>query len=144
MRRALACLFLLFAPPAFASDADDIKLLTYVRWADIGMPGSVARLRPAEIARLRRCDTWSMYFTPAGAGIDQIFVVGMTMGTTFPKVEVSHLAGETIFILFKDVSTKTSDTLHLSQDGNVLTQFSPPFRPHTYLRCPDTPEKKQR
>ena len=83
-----------------------------------------------------------MYFTPAGEGLNQIFVVGMTMETTFPRVEVSHLAGETIFILFKDASDKTSDTLHLSKDGDVLTQFSPPFRPHTYLRCVDAPEKR--
>ena len=138
MRRAFALTLLccVFCAPANADDSD-IKSLTYVRWNDIGVPGSIAQLKPADIAKLRRCDDWSMYFVPSGAGIEQIFVAGMTMGTDFPKVEVSHLAGETIFILFKDASTKTSDTLHLSKDGAVLTQFSPPFRPHTYVRCAD-------
>lgn len=142
MRRAVALVFLLsaFGTPALAADRD-ISSITYARWNDIGVPGGIAELKPAEIARLRRCDTWSMYFTPAGEGIDQIFVAGMTMETSFSRVEVSHLAGETIFILFRDASAKTSDTLHLSQDGQVLTQFSPPFRPHTYLRCPDAPKK---
>jgi hypothetical protein len=141
LRRALALVFcLVFCTPAAAAD-NDIKSITYARWNDIGLPGSIAQLKPAEIAKLRRCDTWSMYFTPAGDGIDQVFIVGMTMQTVFPKVLVSHLAGETIFILFKDDGTKTSDTLHLSQDGQMLTQFSPPFRPHTYVRCADAPGK---
>lgn len=139
MRRAVALISLSFmsCAPAFAADSD-IKSITYARWNDIGVPGGIAELKPAEIAKLRRCASWSMYFTPAGDGIDQIFVVGMSMETSFPKVDVSHLAGETIFILFKDDGAKTSDTLHLSRDGQVLTQFSPPFRPHTYLRCADT------
>ena len=130
--------FLLIAAVSAAisvASGDTISAITYARWNDIGVPGGIAQLKPAEIARLRRCETWSMYFTPAGEGLNQIFVVGMTMETTFPRVEVSHLAGETIFILFKDASDKTSDTLHLSQDGQVLTHFSPPFRLHTYLRC---------
>jgi hypothetical protein len=141
LRRTLALVFcLVLCTPAAAADSD-IKSITYVRWNDIGLPGSMAQLRPAEIAKLRRCDSWSMYFTPAGDGLDQVFVVGMTMQTQFPNVLVSHLDGETIFILFKDASGKTSDTLHLSQDGSVLTQFSPPFRPHTYVRCADAKQK---
>jgi hypothetical protein len=138
MRRALALVLFSFAAYTSAFGADsDIKSLTYVRWNDIGVPGSVASLKPAEIAKLRRCDSWTMYFTPSGDGVEQVFVVGMTMGTSFPQVQVSHLEGETTFILFKDGGSKTSDTLHLSKDGQVLTQFSPPFRPHTYLRCAD-------
>ncbi len=138
MRRALALVLsgLAFSASAVAADSD-IKSPIYVRWNDSGVPGSIARLKPADIAKLRRCDSWSMYFTPSGNGVEQIFVAGMTMGTTFPTVQVSHLSGETIFILFKDGSGKTSDTLHLSKAGEVLTQFSPPFRPHTYLRCID-------
>jgi hypothetical protein len=138
MRRApaLVLLSLALAAPAAAAGSD-IKSLIYKRWNDIGVPGSIAQLKPAEIARLRRCVTWSMYFTPAGEGLNQIFVVGMPMTNTFPKVLVSHLDGETIFVLVPPGTDKTHDTLHLSKDGTVLTQFSPPFRPHTYLRCPD-------
>ena len=130
----LALLIVFFMAPAFAQE-DAIKSISYARWIDIGPGRTVAQLKPAEIAELRRCKNWTMYFQPSGEGIAQTFVAGMTMSNGFSKVQVSHLAGETIFILSQKGSTRTTDTLHLSKDGNVLTQFSPPFRPHTYLRC---------
>lgn len=135
---AFASFFLALTAPACA-DEDAIKSIAYARWIDIGPGRSVAQLKPAEAAELRRCKTWTMYFQPAGDGIAQTFVAGMTMSDTYSKVQVSYLAGETIFILSQKGSSKTTDTLHLSKDGNVLTQVSPPFRPHTYLRC--APEK---
>ena len=135
---AVALFFLVLTAPACA-DEDAIKSIAYARWIDIGPGRSVAQLKPAEAAELRRCKTWTMYFQPAGHGIVQTFVAGMTMSDTYSKVQVSYLAGETIFILSQKGSSKTTDTLHLSKDGNVLTQVSPPFRPHTYLRC--APEK---
>ena len=137
---ALALFFLALTAPASADD-DAIKSIAYARWIDIGPGRSVAQLKPAEAAELRRCKTWTMYFQPAGDGIVQTFVAGMTMSDTYSKVQVSYLAGETIFILSQKGSSKTTDTLHLSKDGNVLTQVSPPFRPHTYLRCAAAPEK---
>ena len=137
---AFALLFLALTAPASA-DEDAIKSIAYARWIDIGPGRSVAQLKPAEAAELRRCKTWTMYFQPAGDGIVQTFVAGMTMSDTYSKVQVSYLAGETIFILSQKGSSKTTDTLHLSKDGNVLTQVSPPFRPHTYLRCAAAPEK---
>jgi len=82
-----------------------------------------------------------MYFVPAGEGIEQVFIVGMTMGTAYPKVLVSSLLGETIFVLVP-ADGRTHDTLHLSQDGQAMTQFSPPFRPHTFLRCAETSKTK--
>lgn len=136
MRRALA--LVLFAAacvaPAWAQE-DAIKSISYARWVDIGPGRTVAQLKPAEIAELRRCKNWTMYFAPSGDGITQTFVAGMTMSNSYSQVQVSLLAGETIFILSQKGSSKTRDTLHLSKDGNVLTQISPPFRPHTYLRC---------
>lgn len=137
---AFASFFLVLTAPASA-DEDAIKSIAYARWIDIGPGRSVAQLKPAEAAELRRCKTWTMYFQPAGDGIVQTFVAGMTMSDTYSKVQVSYLAGETIFILSQKGSSKTTDTLHLSKDGNVLTQVSPPFRPHTYLRCAAAPEK---
>ena len=131
---ALALTALIFATPAFAQD-DAIKSIAYVRWVDIGPGQSIAALKLADIAELRRCKTWTMYFQPSGDGIVQTFVAGMTMSNGYSKVQVSHLAGETIFILSQTGSNKTHDTLHLSKDGEVLTQISPPFQPHTYLRC---------
>ena len=137
---AFALFFLALTAPASA-DEDAIKSIAYARWIDIGPGRSVAQLKPAEADELRRCKTWTMYFQPAGDGIVQTFVAGMTMSDTYSKVQVSYLAGETIFILSQKGSSKTTDTLHLSKDGNVLTQVSPPFRPHTYLRCAAAPEK---
>jgi hypothetical protein len=137
---AVALFFLVLTAPACA-DEDAIKSIAYARWIDIGPGRSVAQLKPAEAAELRRCKTWTMYFQPAGDGMVQTFVAGMTMSDTYSKVQVSYLAGETIFILSQKGSSKTTDTLHLSKDGNVLTQVSPPFRPHTYLRCAAAPEK---
>jgi len=142
MTRAFALVFLavVLAAPAQAAE-EAIKGITYARWIDIGPGRSVAKLKPAEIAELRRCKTWTMYFQPSGAGLVQTFVAGMTMSTGYSKVQVSQLMGETIFILSQKGSSKTTDTLHLSKDGKVLTQMSPPFRPHTYLRCVEPPKK---
>ena len=136
MRRALALVLsaATVAAPACAKQ-DAIGSIAYARWVDIGPGRSMAQLKPAEIAELRRCKNWTMYFSPEGSGIVQTFVAGMTMSNGYSKVQVSHLAGETIFILSQKGSNKTHDTLHLSKDGQVLTQMSPPFRPHTYLRC---------
>ncbi|HEY2034282.1 MAG TPA: hypothetical protein VGH02_11405 [Rhizomicrobium sp.] len=137
---ALALIATVLAAPVCAQD-DAIKTIAYARWIDIGPGRSVAQLKPAEIAEQRRCENWTMYFQPSGEGIAQTFVAGMTMSNAYSKVQVSHLAGETIFILSQKGSSKTMDTLHLSKDGNVLTQISPPFRPHTYLRCAEAPKK---
>src|SRR5690348_9764021 len=135
---ALAIVACIVAPPAIAKTAA-IKSLTWVRWVDIGPGRTVAQLKPAEFAELRRCKSWTMYFVPAGSGIEQVFVAGMTMGTAYPKVLISEIAGETVFVLVQK-DGHTHDTLHLSRDGLVLIQFSPPFRPHTYLRCVDAPK----
>lgn len=120
------------------AQGEAIKSITYARWIDIGPEMTPAQLKPAEIAELRRCKTWTMYFQPSGDGITQTFVAGMTMSNSYSKVQVSRLAGETIFILSQNGSSKTTDTLHLSKNGDVLVQVSPPFRPHTYLRCAPT------
>jgi hypothetical protein len=138
---ALAVLAALLSSPACA-EQDAIKSIAYARWIDIGPGRSAAQLKPADIAELRRCKAWTMYFLPANDGIAQTFVAGMSMSNDYSKVQVSQLAGETIFILSQKGSSKTTDTLHLSKDGIVLTQISPPFRPHTYLRCVDQPAKK--
>jgi hypothetical protein len=137
---ALGLIAAVLAAPACAKE-DAIKSIAYVRWNDIGPGRSVSQLKPAEIAELRRCKNWTMYFQPAGDGIVQTFVAGMTMSNSFSKVQVSQVAGETIFILSQKGNSKTSDTLHLSKDGNVLTQVSPPFRPHVFLRCAQAPKK---
>jgi hypothetical protein len=136
MKRAFALVLLAaaFVAPACAQE-EAIEAITYVRWIDIGPGRTVAQLKPAEIAELRRCKTWTMYFQPSGSGIMQTFVAGMTMSNSYSQVQVSHLVGEAIFISSQKGSSKTRDTLHLSKDGTVLTQISPPFRPHTYLRC---------
>jgi hypothetical protein len=134
---ALALIVAALAAPACANDGA-IKSIVYARWIDIGPGRSVAQLKPAETAELRRCKNWTMYFQPSGEGIVQTFVAGMTMSNTYSRVQISQLAGETIFILSQKGSSKATDTLHLSKDGNVLTQISPPFRPHTYLRCEAT------
>lgn len=128
------------ASPALAA-GDSLVPITYARWIDIGPGRTVVQLKPAEVAELRRCKNWTMYFTPSGDGVTQTFVAGMTMSDSYSKVQVSHLAGETIFVLSQKGSSKTHDTLHLSKDGMVLTQISPPFRPHTYLRCAEAPRK---
>lgn len=136
MKRAIVLAFALVAAAAPACAQENaIKSISYARWIDIGPGRTVAQLKPAEIAELRRCKTWTMYFAPSGDGIMQTFVAGMTMSNSYSQVQVSQLAGETIFILSQKGSSKTRDTLHLSKGGNVLTQISPPFRPHTYLRC---------
>jgi hypothetical protein len=127
---------------AAQANGDAIKSISYARWVDIGPGRTVAQLKPAEISELRRCKTWTMYFRPFGDGIMQTFVAGMTMSNSYSKVQISHLAGETIFILSQKDSSKTRDTLHLSKDGTVLTQMSPPFRPHTYLRCSSDGKEK--
>ncbi|HEY7978719.1 MAG TPA: hypothetical protein VID67_11020 [Rhizomicrobium sp.] len=139
MKRAFALVFCvaIFAAPACATD-DAIKSIAYARWIDIGPGRTVAQLKPAEAAELRRCKSWTMYFQPVRDGVVQTFVAGMTMSNSYSKVLVSRVAGETIFILSQKGSGKTTDTLHLSKDGKVLTQISPPFRPHTYLRCAET------
>jgi hypothetical protein len=126
---------------AAQANGDAIKSISYARWIDIGPGRTVAQLKPAEIAELRRCKTWTMYFQPSGDGLMQTFVAGMTMSNRYPKVQVSQLAGETVFVLSPAGSKKPTDTLHLSKNGSVLTQMSPPFRPHTFLRCADAPEK---
>ena len=131
---ALALIAAASAAPACAKE-EATKSITYARWVDIGPGRTVAQLKPADIAELRRCKTWTMYFKPIDGGIMQTFVAGMTMSNSYSKVQVSHLAGEAIFILSQKGSSKTRDTLHLSKDGNVLTQISPPFRPHVFLRC---------
>ena len=131
---ALAVVAAICAAPACAQD-DAIKSIVYARWIDIGPGRTIAQLKPGEVAELRRCKNWTMYFQPSGEGIVQSFVAGMTMSNGYSQVQISHLAGETIFILSQKGSNKTHDTLHLSKDGQVLTQMSPPFRPHTYLRC---------
>ncbi|HEY8948545.1 MAG TPA: hypothetical protein VIM56_06645 [Rhizomicrobium sp.] len=136
MKRAVALvLFIAFLVGPACADESAIKSIVYARWIDIGPGRTAAQLKPAEIAELRRCKTWTMYFQPSGDGIMQTFVAGMTMSNNYSKVQVSQLAGETIFILSQKGRSKTHDTLHLSRDGTVLTQVSPPFRPHTYLRC---------
>lgn len=142
MKRAFVLVLALvaLAAPACAKD-NAIKSIAYARWIDIGPGRSVAQLKPAEAAELRRCKTWTMYFQPSGDGMVQTFVAGMTMSNSYSKVQVSQIAGETIFILSQKGSSKTTDTLHLSKDGNVLTQVSPPFRPHTFLRCAEAPKK---
>lgn len=137
---ALALCGYLFATPICAQE-DAIASIAYARWVDIGPGRSVAQLKPAEAAELRRCKTWTMYFQPSGEGIVQTFVAGMTMSNSYSKVQISRLAGETIFILSQEGSSKTRGTLHLSQDGNILTQVSPPFQPHTYVRCAEAPKK---
>jgi len=136
MRRAveLVLFIALLAGPACA-DESAIKSISYARWIDIGPGRTVAQLTPAQIVELRRCKNWTMYFRPFGDGIMQTFVAGMTMSNSYSKVQVSQLAGETIFILSQKGSSKTHDTLHLSRGGDVLTQVSPPFRPHVFLRC---------
>lgn len=142
MKRAfvLALVAAVLSAPAFAEESA-IKSIAYARWIDIGPGRTVAQLKPAEIAELRRCKSWTMYFKPSGGGLTQTFVAGMTMSNSYSKVQVSHLAGETIFILSQKGSNKTHDTLHLSKDGATLTQISPPFRPHVFLRCAE-PRKK--
>ncbi|MGN6514745.1 MAG: hypothetical protein ACTHLR_02770 [Rhizomicrobium sp.] len=142
MKRALALVLLaaVLSSPVRAGDAA-VKSLTWSRWVDIGPGRSMAQLKPAEISALRRCKSWTMYFIPSGSGIEQVFIAGMTIGTSFPKVLTSQIAGETVFVLVQ-ADGRTRDTLHLSKDGLVLTQISPPFRPHTYLRCLPT-EKPQ-
>ena len=142
MKRAFALVLFVnvLAAPACAQE-DAIKSIAYVRWIDIGPGRNIAQLKPAEMAELRRCKTWTMYFQPFGTGIAQTFVAGMTMSNSYSKVQVSRLAGETIFILSQKGASKARDTLHLSQDGNILTQVSPPFQPHTYVRCAEAPKK---
>jgi hypothetical protein len=142
MKRAFALVLIgaALAAPACAKD-DAIKFIAYARWIDIGPGRGITQLKPAEVAELRRCKSWTMYFQPSGDGIVQTFVAGMTMSNSFSKVQISQVAGETIFILSQKGSNKTTDTLHLSKDGNVLTQVSPPFRPHTFLRCMEAPKK---
>ena len=141
MRRAtaLAIAAAVLATPVRAQD-DAIKSIAYARWVDIGPGHTIAQLKPAEMAELRRCKSWTMYFQPSGDGIVQTFVAGMTMSNAYSQVQISRLSGETIFILSQKGSQKTHDTLHLSKDGRVLTQMSPPFRPHTYLRCENAPK----
>ena len=137
---ALVLFAAVLAAPACAEEGA-IKSIAYARWIDIGPGRTVAQLKPAEITELRRCKTWTMYFQPSGEGIMQTFVAGMTMSNRYPKVQVSRVAGETIFVLSLAGSKKPTDTLHLSKNGLVLTQISPPFRPHTFLRCVDAPKK---
>ena len=142
MRQALALIVcaVMFASPVCAAD-DAIKSIAYARWIDIGPGRSLAQMKPAEIAAVRRCQDWTMYFAPSGEGLTQTFVAGMSMSNSYSQVQVSNLAGETIFILSQRGSSKTHDTLHLSSNGLVLTQISPPFEPHTYLRCADVPKR---
>jgi hypothetical protein len=142
MKRAFALVLIAaaWAAPAGAREAA-IDSIAYARWIDIGPGRSIAQLKPAEVAELRRCKNWTMYFQPSGEGIVQTFVAGMTMSNTYSKVQVSQLAGETNLILSQKCSGKVTNTLHLSKDGDVLTQVSPPFRPHTFLRCAEAPKK---
>ena len=136
MIRKLALALLLTAPVcAEELPVDSIAQLDRTSWVDIGPGRGVAQLRPKEIAELRRCKTWTMYFRWANSVFQQTFVAGMTMSNTFAKVSASSIGGETIFILTPTGHVKPTDTLHLSKDEIELTQFSPPFRPHTYLRC---------
>ncbi|HEY5338975.1 MAG TPA: hypothetical protein VIJ85_12280 [Rhizomicrobium sp.] len=139
---AIGLIALAIGGPAHAAD-DPLKILGWSRWTDIGPGRSVAQLKPADITKLRRCADWSMYFERKDGGIDQVFVVGMSMRTHYPKVLVSTLLGETIFSLFPAAaSVRPTDTLHLSQNDIALTQISPPFRPHVYLRCGEPTPKK--
>ncbi|HWA29452.1 MAG TPA: hypothetical protein VG867_00060 [Rhizomicrobium sp.] len=139
MKRAVALGFLLLSA-VMPAHADALQSLMWSRWVNIGPGRSIAQVKPAERAALRRCKTWTMLFRPAGSGIEQTFIAGMTMRNNYPKVLVSQIPGETIFVLVLP-DGKTHDTLHLSEDGQVLTQVSPPFRPQTYLRCADAAKK---
>jgi hypothetical protein len=123
-----------------STNADALQPLLWSRWVNIGPGRSIAQLKPAEKAELRRCKTWTMMFRPAAAGIEQTFIAGMTMSNDYPKVLVSKIPGETIFVLV-GADGRARDTLHLSRDAQVMTQISPPFRPQTYLRCADAPKK---
>lgn len=139
MRRAFALGFLAFLFSA-AAHADALKSLAWSRWVDIGPGRSIVQVKPAERAELRRCKIWTMMFRPAGDGIEQTYIAGMTMSNEYPKVLVSEIAGETVFVLVGP-DGRTHDTLHMSRDGLVMTQISPPFSPHTYLRCAGSPKK---
>jgi hypothetical protein len=122
-----------------------VALLNHSAWTEIGPGRKYAQLKPAEIARLQRCDGASMYFEHwPGRSFDQVFMSGISMRDTFERVELAQSGSVKIIMLFRTAkSAKPDETLYLSGDGKSLTQVVPPASPHVYLRC-ESPEIKMR
>jgi hypothetical protein len=136
MKRALALIVSLWCCSANANDAA-IALLNHTAWTDIGIGRSLSQLTPAQIARLRRCDVASMYFEHWDGGtFDEVFLTGISMRSTFARVEMTQSPNGKVITLFRSANAKRADeTLYLSNDGEVLTQVIRPASPHVYLRC---------
>jgi hypothetical protein len=142
MRLGLALIFSLWCGCANASDAA-IALLNHTAWTDIGVGRSLPQLTPTEIARLRRCDVTSMYFEHwEGRSFDEVFLTGISMRSTFARVEMVQSPNGKAITLFRSANApKPDETLYLSNDGTMLTQVIPPASPHFYVRCQSSPAK---
>jgi hypothetical protein len=120
------------------SGADQaVALLNHSSWADIGPGVSYAQLKPADVARLRKCASSSMYFEHwDGRTFDEVFVTGIGMRVTFTRVDLAQSDGTKVITLYRDAnSAKPNETLWLTNNATVLTQLIPPASPHVFVRC---------
>jgi hypothetical protein len=119
-----------------------VALLNHSAWTDIGPGRNYAQLKPAEIARLRKCDATSMYFEHwDGRAFDQVFVTGISMRNSFVRVDLAQSGAAKVITLYRDAkSAKPDETLWLTNDATVLTQVIPPASSHVFVRC-DTKQK---
>jgi hypothetical protein len=114
-----------------------VALLNHSVWTDIGPGRSYAQLKPAEIARLRKCATPTMYFEHwDGRPFDQVFMTGLGMRNSSGRLDIAQSDDTKIVTLYVDAkSAKPSETLWLTNDATVLTQLIPPASPHVFVRC---------
>jgi hypothetical protein len=125
--------------------ADDaVSLLNHTGWTDIGPGRGYAQLKPVKVAQLRKCAMTSMYFEHwDGLSFDEVFLTGISMRSTFARVEFAQSGGAKIITLYRDAnSAKPAETLWLTNNATVLTQVAPPAGPHVYLRCEPSPAKR--
>jgi hypothetical protein len=114
-----------------------VALLNHTAWVDVGPGRSYAQLKPAEIARLQRCDTSSMYFEHwEGRSFDQVFIAGIGMRITFARADFAQSSDTKVITLYRDAgSPKPNETLWLTNNATVLTQVIQPASPHAFVQC---------
>jgi hypothetical protein len=114
-----------------------VALLNHTDWTDIGPGRTYAQLKAAEIARLRQCDTASMYFEHwDGRSFDEVFVTGIGMRVTFARADLAQSRDAKVITLYREAnSAKPNETLWLTHNATVLTQLIPPASPHVFVRC---------
>lgn len=114
-----------------------LAALNHTTWADVGPGLSHSQLKPAEVARLRKCTTAVKYFEHwEGRPFDEVFLTGIGMRNSFARMDLARSGGTKVVTLYRDAkSSKPTETLWLTDNASVLTQVIPPAGPHVFVRC---------